>query len=76
LLINGNSEGVKKVFLEELESIYKIKVPKTEICSMDIIEKMCMVSSAIEREVSVSIDRKGNVKSVAVGDQLQWSFLY
>jgi len=68
LLINGNSEGVKKVFLEELESIYKIKVPKTEICSMDIIEKMCMVSSAIEREVSVSIDRKGNVKSVAVGD--------
>lgn len=68
MLINGNSEGVKKVFLEELESIYKIKVPKTEICSMDIIEKMCMVSSAIEREVSVSIDRKGNVKSVAVGD--------
>ncbi|MFQ7001246.1 MAG: GTPase HflX, partial [Clostridium sp.] len=67
-MINGNSEGVKKVFLEELESIYKIKVPKTEICSMDIIEKMCMVSSAIEREVSVSIDRKGNVKSVAVGD--------
>lgn len=68
MLINGNSEGVKKVFLEELESIYKIKVPKTEICSMDIIEKMCMVSSAIEREVSVSMDRKGNVKSVAVGD--------
>lgn len=68
MLINGNSEGVKKVFLEELESIYKIKVPKTEICSIDIIEKMCMVSSAIEREVSVAIDRKGNVKSVAVGD--------
>lgn len=68
MLINGNSEGVKKVFLEELEGIYKIKVPKTEICSMDIIEKMCMVSSAIEREVSVAIDRKGNVKSVAVGD--------
>ena len=43
-------------------------MPKTEICSMDIIEKMCMISSAIEREVSVAIDRKGNVKSVAVGD--------
>ena len=68
MLVTGNSEGVKKVFLEELDSIYKIKVPKTEICSMDIIEKMCMISSAIEREVSVAIDRKGNVKSVAVGD--------
>ena len=68
MLVTGNSEGVKKVFLEELDSIHKIKVPKTEICSMDIIEKMCMISSAIEREVSVSIDRKGNVKSVAVGD--------
>lgn len=68
MLLNGNIDGVKKVFLEELESIYKIKVPKTEICSRDIIEKMSMVSSAIEREVSVSIDRKGNVKSVAVGD--------
>ena len=68
MLVTGNSEGVKKVFLEELDSIHKIKVPKTEICSMDIIEKMCMISSAIEREVSVAIDRKGNVKSVAVGD--------
>ena len=67
-MINGNSQGVKKSFLEELETIYKIKVPKTEICTLEIIEKISKISSIIEREVSVAIDRKGNVQSVAVGD--------
>ena len=38
------------------------------MCSIEIIEVISRVSSFIEREVSVAIDRRGNIKSIAIGD--------
>ena len=67
-MINGNIEGIKKTYLEELENLYKIKVQKDEACSRDIIEIIARVTSIIEREISVAVDRKGKVVSVAIGD--------
>ncbi|MGL5152700.1 MAG: GTPase HflX [Clostridium sp.] len=67
-MIYGNVEGVKKSYLESLENLYRIKNLKDEICGREIIDIMVGVSSAIEREVSVAIDRRGKVTSVAVGD--------
>lgn len=67
-MINGNIDGVKKTFLDELEGIYRMKTLKDEVCSEEIINSMVRVSSSVEREVSVAIDRKGNVTSVAIGD--------
>ena len=67
-MIYGNIDGIKKSALEELDSLYKAKCPKDEICSISIIETMSRVSDFIEREVSVAIDRRGNIVSVAVGD--------
>ena len=67
-MIHGNVDGIKKSILEELEKIYKIKTIKDEVCSFEIIEKIVKASTFIEREVSVAIDRRGNVTSVAIGD--------
>jgi GTP-binding protein HflX len=67
-MINGNIVGVKKSHLEELESIHNIKTTKDEICNEEIINKIINISTLIEREVSIAIDRKGNVTSIAVGD--------
>ena len=67
-MIYGNVDGVKKSFLEELENLYKVKNQKDEMCSIEVIETISRVSSIIEREVSVAIDRRGKVVSVAVGD--------
>ncbi|WP_300384022.1 GTPase HflX [Clostridium sp.] len=67
-MINGNIEGVKKTYLDELENLYKIKVQKDEACSRDIIEVISKVTAIIDREVSVAVDRKGKVISVAIGD--------
>ena len=67
-MINGNIIGVKKTHLEELEGIHKIKTMKDEICNEEIINKIVNISTLIEKEVSVAIDRKGNVTSIAVGD--------
>ncbi|NLK94913.1 MAG: GTPase HflX [Clostridiales bacterium] len=67
-MINGNIDGIKKSFLEELESINNIRTDKEEICNINIIEKIVKISTIIEREVSVAIDRKGKVHSIAIGD--------
>lgn len=67
-MIYGNVEGIKKSIIEELEGIYSIKTLKDEVCSMEILDIISRVSSFIEREVSVGINRKGNVTSIAIGD--------
>ena len=67
-MINGNIDGVKNTYLNELEEIYKIKCLKDEVVSEEIIGRMVRVSTVLEREVSVAIDRKGKVQSVAIGD--------
>ena len=67
-MINGNIDGIKKSYLEQLENIYKIKNQKDEAINREIIDIMVRISTDLEREVSVAIDRKGNVTSVAVGD--------
>ncbi|MFQ7595904.1 GTPase HflX [uncultured Clostridium sp.] len=67
-MIYGNIDGVKKSAIEELDRLYKVKCPKDEVCSIEIIEVISKVSSFIEREVSVAIDRRGNIKSIAIGD--------
>ena len=67
-MIYGNIDGIRKSALDELESLYKAKTPKDEVCSLSIMETISRVSSFIEREVSVAIDRRGNIKSIAIGD--------
>lgn len=67
-MIYGNIDGVKKSAIEELDRLYKVKCPKDEVCSIEIIEVISRVSSFIEREVSVAIDIRGNIKSIAIGD--------
>ncbi|WP_291742125.1 GTPase HflX [Clostridium sp.] len=54
--------------MEELERLYKAKCPKDEVCSLEIIEVISRISSFIEREISVAIDRRGNIKTIAIGD--------
>ncbi|WP_300902801.1 GTPase HflX [uncultured Clostridium sp.] len=67
-MIYGNVDGVKKSAIEELERLYKAKCPKDEVCSLEIIEVISRISSFIEREISVAIDRRGNIKTIAIGD--------
>jgi len=67
-MIYGNIEGIRKSIIDELESIYSIKSLKDEVCDIEILNIISRTSSFIEREVSVGINRKGNVTSVAIGD--------
>ena len=67
-MIFGNTEGVKKTFLDELEGLYRARVLKDEVCSEEIIQTISRISSIIEREISVAVDRRGKVVSITIGD--------
>ncbi|AKN32493.1 GTP-binding protein [Clostridium carboxidivorans P7] len=67
-MIYGNIEGVKSSILARLEKVYEMKMPKDSICTEELIELLCDVTTYLNREVSVGINRKGTVISVAIGD--------
>ena len=67
-MIYGNIDGIKKSFLQDLEDLYKSKVSKDEMCNHEIINVISRITSLIDREVSVVVDRKGKVVSVSIGD--------
>lgn len=67
-MIHGNTDGIRNSVLKELEELYKINLPKYSVCTEDMINIISRLSSQIEREISVGINRKGKVISVAIGD--------
>ena len=67
-MIYGNIDGIKNSILKELDKLYEVKIPKYTICTEEIIDTISRISMSLEREVSVGIDRKGKVVSVAIGD--------
>ncbi|QGU95009.1 GTPase HflX [Clostridium bovifaecis] len=67
-MIYGNIEGIRKTTLKKLDSLYDFKVDKDMLSNSEIIEIICSVTQDINKEISVAIDRKGNVTAVAIGD--------
>lgn len=67
-MIYGNVDGIKKNILKRLEQIYDFKLDKISISNLEMIEIMCEITEEINKEISVAIDRKGNVINICVGD--------
>lgn len=67
-MIYGNIDGVRDVILKQLETIYEIRSQKYEIANVEILELIRAVTERINREVSVTIDRRGHVTEVTIGD--------
>ena len=66
--ILGNTEGLKNNTIAILEQLYQLRVPPWQLVSQEIAVQMAQVTSAINREVNIFLDRKGTVLSVSVGD--------
>lgn len=66
--VNGNLSGIRNTMLEQIKSIYGLKMGLDEFASPELIELMCACSSEINREISVYIARDGSIVDVSVGD--------
>lgn len=67
-MIYGNIDGVKDSVLEILEDIYKINIWKDSIFTEEMVQILYNVTLKLDREISVAVNRKGKVISVAIGD--------
>ncbi len=67
-LIQGNTDGIRDSVLKQLDAVYALKSQRYEIANLEILEIIKAVTERINREISVTIDRRGNVTEVTIGD--------
>lgn len=67
-MIRGNLEGIKKIYIKELEEVFELNCDKNMIVSKEILDIICRISSKINKEISIYINRRGLIVDVAIGD--------
>lgn len=67
-MINGNTDGIKDYILKELDSLHDIRVSKSKLIEEEMLILIADISSRINREINIAIDRKGNVVEISIGD--------
>lgn len=66
-MITGNIDGIKKVILERLESLYDLTIDNDSIFSYELVEQMNEISRTINKEICVVINRRGKITDISVG---------
>lgn len=64
----GNTDGLKNNIIEALQQLYEYKAPPWQLVSPELAVEMSKITTAVNREVNIFLDRKGNVLSVSIGD--------
>ncbi|MCY6370479.1 GTPase HflX [Clostridium ganghwense] len=67
-MILGNTDGVRKSIINKLEDIYNYKIDKDDICNKEVMDIMCEITQDINKEISIAVDRKGNIVNISIGD--------
>ncbi len=65
--ILGNLKGIRNSVIDELKTIYDIKLSSGQLLTTELALKLADITEFINREISVYISRSGQVLSVAVG---------
>lgn len=68
--IFGNLKGIRNSVIEELKTIYDIRLASGQLVTEELGLKMADITDFINREVSVYVSRAGQVLAVAVGDDM------
>lgn len=66
--IQGNTDGLKNTVVAALEQLYELDIPGWQLISPEALLRMAQITAAVRREVTLFLDRKGQVLSVGIGD--------
>ena len=66
--IEGNTTGIRRTFLERLESVFDLEADRTQFCTVELLAVMADFTGLTGREVMVYLERSGRVLTVAVGE--------
>ncbi|CAL7873676.1 GTPase HflX [Fusobacterium necrophorum] len=67
-MIYGNIEGIKDFTLQQLEKLYEIKLNKGQLISEEIAMFLSDISTKLNKEINLCIDRNGNITEISIGD--------
>jgi len=67
-MIKGNIAGIKDYILNELEEILKEKIEKEFFLKKELIFKISEISSKINKEISITVNRNGKIIDTNIGD--------
>jgi GTPase len=65
--IYGQLSGLKTHHLQQLDRIYRRRIPADQVITQELANYVCAVSQEIGRQVGLLIDRRGAVEYVMVG---------
>lgn len=66
--ILGNLKGIRNSVIEELKTLYDMKLSSGQLLSAELALKLADITEFINREVSVYITRSGQIIRVSVGN--------
>lgn len=66
-MIYGNTKGIKRVILEELERL-EGDYDRTLLIDRDVLSFVCNLTEKLNREISVFISRGGRILAIGIGD--------
>jgi len=67
-MINGNIQGLSKQILSRLESLYEITIERENYLSEELVLQLCELTGLINREISVYLNRRGEIMDISVGE--------
>jgi len=65
----GNTDGIRRTYIQQLETIYEMEVDRKDFCPIEILNALAAFTQATGREAMVYIDRAGRIETVTVGEQ-------
>src|SRR5699024_8398858 len=66
--VHGITSGLKKNQLKRLSNLYRRRVPPEAAVTNELARAMAELAAEFGRGVSLLLDRRGRVRTVAVGD--------
>lgn len=67
-IIYGEIDGIRKNFLTRIEQLYEFAVPFGQVVTLELAQTMIQIAADLKRKITVYINRRGQITTVAVGD--------
>jgi GTP-binding protein HflX len=64
----GNTTGLKPSDIKRIENIYRRRIPPHDVVTHELARYMTELSSEINRQIGILVDRKGKIDFVIVGN--------
>lgn len=66
--VHGDTSGLRKSIIGRLENLYEYEISTGQIATEELLQNLAELTSEINREIAIFINRRGKLVDVAVGD--------